>query len=165
MASIVYIAEVDLLRASVLVREGSTSGKVRPAEPGDEPIGLNLETARANRPVTVRLLDGLPVPVAAGETIVERDSLQIGPGGTVVRWTDGMRIGHALTSGRPPQTIIFVWQKFEPGWSIGLGSPEGVVTGYAVGQGYAERNAEGNLVNIWVYAGVPGQKTGWRTFQ
>ena len=165
MPSVVKIAGTTLNRASLLVQEGDSAAEVVPADGTKPVIGVTASTARSGRSVTVNLLDGNPVTVAAGAAISVGQPLQIGTGGTVVPQTSGELFGHALTAGDATRTVQ-VRTNRDGGQSILsiVGSPEGTLAGMAYGQLVLEIDENGVPVTLWRFTGTPGQTTGWKTF-
>ena len=82
------------------------------------------------------------------------------------RRVEGMRV-YAMTEGKEYQLIggiadanwTFVPQ-IKDTVAAGTEAPDGVVTGYTVGQIYSQTSG-GALLRLWVFTGTPGTSTGW----
>jgi len=165
MPSIVRIAETDLARASLLVQEGSASDRVVPADGTKPVLGVANTTARAGRNVTIELLDGSPITVAAGADISTGQSVQIASDGTVVPQSGAAQFGVALTSASSNQTVrIRVVSLGGNAPVTVVGSPEGTLVGSTLGQIALEIDVNGAPVTFWRFTGTPGQSTGWKSF-
>ncbi len=163
MASKLMRAGERIDRASVMLRQVGNQTYIADRE--HTPIGVAVNTALAGQWVAVELFDGLPKTIAVGGVIQAGDELERADGGVVVPRSSGALLGYALTPGSPPGTVTVAFASAALTTTVlrGEGEPEGVVTGEP-GQIYAQLDADGKIVTLWIFGGNPGETNGWKSF-